>query len=591
MNKIKKILRVMKNIMPKGANFKYITITALIHSLCELIILFVFAYFGIDRAFKENSVSLFIIVICSIFVAQVISNITYSMCFRKGNELTKNICIETREKIFEKVMELDKEYYNTHPTGAIINTVVGDVEVVGEGLFWPIMGIITYSTNILIPIIICFFINYKLSLIVLVLAPIIIFITKYTFNKLSKIDDKRRESKKKILSHINDGVMGIKTIKTLNLEEKNNIDYYKLSKERYKWNIKRHNLGQLMWRGVDVINVIAIAVLFYLSYNEYVTYALSYGELYLFFLLFEKSLYCMSYLSNTIEEFSDIVLSAEKIDALLNRKPLIEDKENIDLNPEKLKGKIEFENVTFKYPKGEMVLKDFNLKIKPRTKVALVGRTGSGKSTIASLVYRFYEPTKGKILFDDKDYTDLPQKFIKNSIGFILQDSLLFDDTIMNNIRYGKREASEEEVIRICEKIGLNKFIEEMPNKYNTKVGEGGLLLSNGQKQLISFARVLLKNPDIIILDEATSSVDSLTEQLIQNCINNEFKNKTCIFIAHRLSTIKDVDNIVYLDKGKIIEQGNHEELMNKKGMYYKLYSSQFYNKLLHAELGIQVDE
>jgi len=422
MNKIKKIFKVIKNIVPEGANFKYITITALIHSLCELTILFIFAYYGIDKAFKENSIPLFIIVICSIFVAQIISNITYSMCFRKGNELTKNICIETREKLFKKVMELDKEYYNTHPTGAIINTVVGDVEVVGGGLFWPFMGVITHGTNVLIPLIICFFINYKLSSVILVLAPLIIFITKFTFNKLSKIDDKRRAYKKKVLSHINDGVMGIKTIKSLNLEEKNNKEYAYLSEKRVKYNLKKHYVSQFMWRSVDLINVIAIAVLFYLSYNEYMNLALSYGELYLFFLLFERSLYNMSYLSNTIEEFSDVVLSAEKIDSLLNRKSLIEDKENIDLNPEKLRGKIEFENITFKYPKGETVLKDFNLKIEPRTKVALVGRTGSGKSTIASLVYRFYEPTKGKILFDDKDYTDLPQKFIKDNIGFILQD-------------------------------------------------------------------------------------------------------------------------------------------------------------------------
>jgi ATP-binding cassette subfamily B protein len=292
-------------------------------------------------------------------------------------------------------------------------------------------------------------------------------------------------------------------------------------------------------------------------------------------------------IADNYEAFSEVLVSAIKIDKMLSLEPLVKDREDINMNPSKLKGKIEFSNLTFKYPKGEQVLTDFNLKINPKTKIALVGRTGSGKSTIASLIYRFYEPTKGQILFDNKDYLDLPQSYIRSNIGFILQEALLFDDSIINNIRYGKQDATLEEVEEVCKKIGLDEFILKMPQKYDTKVGEGGLLLSNGQKQLIAFARVLLKNPDIVILDEATSSIDSKTEQLIQNCINNQFKDKTCIFIAHRLSTIKDVDNIIYLDKGAIIEQGNHQALMEKKGKYYKLYTNQFYNKILEAEQGL----
>jgi len=318
---------------------------------------------------------------------------------------------------------------------------------------------------------------------------------------------------------------------------------------------------------------------------------LSYGELYLFFVLFDKCLYSVCAFSDNFESFSEVLVSAEKIDKMLSLEPLVKDRENINMNPESLKGEIEFDNITFKYPKGEQVLTDFSLKIEPKQKVALVGRTGSGKSTIASLIYRFYEPTKGKILFDGKDYLNLPQSFIRSNIGFILQDAMLFDDTLLNNIRYGKRDASEEEVREVCSRIGLDEFILKMPNKYETKVGEGGILLSNGQKQLIAFARVLLKNPDIVILDEATSSIDSKTEQLIQNCINNQFKDKTCIFIAHRLSTIKDVDKIVYIEKGAIVEQGNHHELMDKKRKYYKLYTNQFYSKMLEAEQGLATEE
>lgn len=586
MKTIKNIINVFKRIMPKSINFKKIYTMAIIYALSEIAIVFIFSYYGIDRAFKQNSIPLFIVVISVITLVQITSNVTYAIAFKNGNKLTREVNLEIREKLFKKAMELDKEYHNNHATGATINTIVGDVEIVGEGFFWPSMYIIVNSINVLVSYLLCAIVNFKLSIILLICTPIIFILSNSLFKKLNKIDDKRRIAKKLRLSHINDGIMGIKTIKTLNIEKANNEEYDKLCTNQMKWNMKKHYAYQLMWRSLELINAIAICILFYLSYKEYTSFNISYGSLYLFFTLFNKCLASILYIADNYDSFSEVLVSAEKIDYMLNLEPLIKDKENINMNPDSLKGKIEFKNLTFKYPKGEQVLTNFNLLIKPKTKVALVGRTGSGKSTIASLIYRFYEPTKGQILFDDKDYLNLPQSFIRNSIGFILQDALLFDDTILNNIKYGKQDATLEEVKDVCQKIGLDEFIENMKDGYDTRVGEGGLLLSNGQKQLLAFARVLLKNPDIIILDEATSSIDSKTEQLIQNCINTQFKDKTCIFIAHRLSTIKDVDNIIYLDKGCILEQGSHYDLMKKKGKYYNLYTNQFYSKMLDAELG-----
>ena len=591
MKSIKRIFDVFKRIMPSGIKFKKIYIMSTIYALSEVAILFIFSYYGIDKAFKENSIPLFIIVISCITVAQFTSNITFALAFRQGNKIGKRINIEIREKLFKKAMELDKEYHNNHPTGATINTLVGDVEVIGEGFFWPSLWIVYNAVTIVVCYLICAVVNFKLSLIILACAPIILLLTKLSFKKMNDIDDKRRDARKKRLSHINDGMMGIKTIKVLNLEEKNTKEYDYLCKNQANFEMKRHYLSQSVWRTVDLIVAIAIGVLFYFSYNEYISLNISYGELYLFFILFDRCLYSIAGFSDNFDAFSEVLVSAEKIDKMLTTTPIVKDKENINMNPETLKGKIEFKNLTFRYPKGEQVLTNFNLKVEPKSKVAIVGRTGSGKSTIVSLIYRFYEPTKGQILFDDKDYLNLPQSFIRNNIGFILQDAMLFDDSIINNIRYGKKDATLEEVQEVCKKIGLDEFILKMPNKYDTKVGEGGLLLSNGQKQLIAFARVLLKNPDIVILDEATSSIDSKTEQLIQKCIDDQFKDKTCIFIAHRLSTIKDVDKIIYLDKGAIVEEGNHVQLMEKKGRYYKLYTNQFYNKILGAELGIAKEE
>lgn len=585
MKSIKEMFNVLKRVLPEEINFKKIYTMAVLYALCRVLILFIVGYYGMDKAFRANSITLFIVIICLVLCIEVASNITFAIAFKNGNKLTKVVNLKVREKLFKKAMDLDKEYHNNHATGATINTLVGDVEIIGEGFFWPSLWLVINGVNVILIYIVCAFVNFKLSLIVLACIPIILFINKVSFKKMNMIDENKREARKKRLTHINDGMMGIKTIKSLNLEEKNSNEYLYLCKNQSKEEMKKHYMIQVVWRSVDFLVAICMGVLFYLSYNQYLNLNISYGGLYLLFMMIDRCLYSVCAIADNFESFSEVLVSAKKIDDMLNRVPLVKDKENIDNNPAMLKGKIEFKNVTFKYPKGEEVLTNFSLNIEAKSKVALVGRTGSGKSTIASLVYRFYEPTKGEILFDDKDYLNLPQSFIRDSIGFILQDALLFDDTIINNIKYGKKDASIEEVKEVCLKVGLDEFVDKMPNKYDTKVGEGGLLLSNGQKQLIAFARVLLKNPDIIILDEATSSIDSKTEQLIQNCINNQFKDKTCIFIAHRLSTIKDVDKIIYLEKGRILEEGNHFELMDKKGKYYTLYTNQFYNKMLEAEL------
>jgi len=277
------------------------------------------------------------------------------------------------------------------------------------------------------------------------------------------------------------------------------------------------------------------------------------------------------------------MVAARKIDGALNHTCLVENKENIIKGPDKLKGNIHLNKVTFKYPKGETILSDFSLNIKEKEKIAIVGRTGSGKSTIASLIYRLYEPNKGQLLLDGQDYTDYSLSYIHSQIGFILQEPLMFDDSILNNIKYGKLDASLEEVIEVAKLVGIHEYIDSLPNKYDSNMGEGGVSLSLGQKQMISFARVLLKNPSIVILDEATANVDTETEKIMQDSINKFFKDKTCIFIAHRLSTIRDVDRILYLEKGKVLEEGNHDKLMEKKGKYYSLYQSQFINKELES--------
>jgi len=282
--------------------------------------------------------------------------------------------------------------------------------------------------------------------------------------------------------------------------------------------------------------------------------------------------------------------SAERIIGLIETKPSIEDSAEVIekygdiLNPKKenfkdIKGDVEFRNIKFEYKKDETILNNFNLKIKSGSKVALVGHTGSGKTTLVNLLARFYEPTGGEILIDNINYQDMSQSYLHSQIGYVLQTPHLFSTTIYENIRYGKLEATKDEIINAAKMVGVHDFIMTLEKGYNTHVGEGGNLLSMGQKQLISFARALIRNPKILLLDEATSSIDSKSEEIITKATKTILNNRTSLVVAHRLSTIVDSDLIVMLRMGEIIEMGTHEELLNLRGEYFELYKNQFFQE------------
>ena len=341
MKSITKIFELFKRILPKEVNFKKIYLMTTVYSLSEIAILVVFSYFGIDYAFKNNNLNIFFIVILSIVIIQFTSNISFAIAFKNGNKLTRTVNIKVREQLFKKVMALDKEYHNSHATGATINTLVGDVEIIGEGFFWPSLWLTANSVSIIVCYIICAIVDLKLSIILLACAPVIFVIAKYCFKKLNQVDDKRREARKKKLSHINDGIMGIKTIKSLNLENDNINEYDYHCKKLSKLDIKKHYLVQIMWRSADAIVALAMSALFYFSYTEYFSLNISYGGLYLFFILFERCLYSVCALADNFDSFSEVLVSAEKIDRILTLEPLVKDREDIDPSPEKLKGKIE----------------------------------------------------------------------------------------------------------------------------------------------------------------------------------------------------------------------------------------------------------
>lgn len=552
-----------------------------LYSILNLTSSIIFAKYGIDSALASEKWSKIVLVVIGLTSFSLLSNFIFHFSWRVAMKNKKAICIDLRAKVFHKMINFDSYYYSNHASGAMLHTVISDIETFADGGMWNMMWILVCIVNIVVSLLVATIINPKLSLILWIMIPFVSVASYFLIKKTNKLYDKRREVNKHRLGHINEGIMGYTTIKALNLDDKNVAEFNKYSHDYSSLKIQIGLHHQLFWRLFDISVLICLAALYILSYKEFNHQKISLGDLYLYFVLFTSCLYSVADLSGEFDYFSEVMIAARKIDDALNKKCLVENKDKIIEGPKELKGHIKLEDVTFKYPEGETVLKNFNLEIKPKEKIAIVGRTGSGKSTIASLIYRFYEPNKGKILLDDLDYIDLDISYIHSKIGFILQDPLMFDDSIINNIGYGKLDASEEEIIEVCKLVGIHEYIQELPNKYHSNMGEGGVSLSLGQKQMISFARVLLKNPNIIILDEATANVDTETEKIIQDSINKFFKDKTCIFIAHRLSTIQDVDRILYLEKGQILEEGNHKHLMKEKGKYYSLFQSQFINNEL----------
>lgn len=580
----KSYFKIYKELMgPRFKICKWLIILILFYSAISLINSLVFAKYGIDYALQSGKWSKIVITAVAIFLCYLLSDLSFHLAWNISIKNKKIICVDLRQKVFHKMINFDTDYYSNHASGAMLHTVVSDIETFADGGVWNLIWMSYSIINIIASLFLATFINFKLSLILWAVIPFVSVGSYYLIKQTNKLYDKRREINKYRLGHINEGIMGYTTIKNLNLDDRNVKEFRGHSTKYAHLDFSVGLLHQSFWRFFDLAVFICLAIFYYLSYKQYINLQISLGELYLYFILFTKCLYSIADLAGELDYFGEVMVAARKIDGALHHTCLVENKENTINGPEKLKGNIHLNNVTFKYPKGETILSDFSLNIKEKEKIAIVGRTGSGKSTIASLIYRLYEPNKGQLLLDGQDYTDYSLSYIHSQIGFILQEPLMFDDSILNNIKYGKLDASLEEVIEVAKLVGIHEYIDSLPNKYESNMGEGGVSLSLGQKQMISFARVLLKNPSIVILDEATANVDTETEKIMQDSINKFFKDKTCIFIAHRLSTIRDADRILYLEKGKVLEEGNHDNLMNKKGKYYSLYQSQFINKELES--------
>ena len=486
---------------------------------------------------------------------------------------------DIRKDTFNRLQHLSFSYYDKTPVGWIMARMTSDCQKLGSVIAW---GMVDISWGFTMMIIICgimLFMNWKLALTVLSVIPILIWISMYFQKKILSSYRKSRKENSKLTGSYNEGIHGAKTTKTLVRENENLKEFQETSSGLYSASVKASILSSMYFPIILLIGAAGSALAIWFGGNGVISGIMTYGTLVAFVSYMIHFFEPVNEVSRMFAELQNAQASAERVISLLNSEIEIKDSFINNHNgglQTKIDGNVKFNNVSFYYKKGEYVLKDFNLDIRKGEKIALVGETGSGKTTLVNLACRFYEPVAGRILIDNKDYKSIPLEVLQSNIGIVLQTPHLFSGTVMDNIRYGKLDTSDAEVVQAAKTVHAHQFITGLEKGYNTEVGESGNLLSTGQKQLISFARAILADPAILVLDEATSSVDTETEFLIQDAIDKVMENRTSIIIAHRLSTIRSADKIIVLKKGEIIEIGNHSSLINEKGYYYKLYTNQF---------------
>ena len=494
---------------------------------------------------------------------------------------------DIRKKGFEKLQILPLSYYDEKAVGWLMARLTSDIGRISETISW---GIVDFSWGITLMIAIVFSmfrLNVKLALITLSVVPPLAIVSFYFQRKILKSQREVRKINSQITASFNEDIQGAKTTKTLTRENLNLEEFSILTENMKVSSIRTTVISSLYIPIVIMLGSIGTALALNFGGIEVTNLAISYGTLAAFISYSMQFFDPIRSMAVVLTEVQSAQASAERVFSLVNEVPDIIDREDVVnkygdlLNPKKefwpdIKGDVEFRNVSFAYKNGEKVLENFNLKVKAGETIALVGETGSGKSTIVNLLCRFYEPTEGEILIDGINYKELPQNWIHENLGYVLQTPHLFSGTIKDNIRYGNLNATDEDILEASKLVNAHDFIMKMEKGYDTLVAQGGNLLSTGEKQLISFARAIVRKPRLFVLDEATSSIDTETEKIIQNAIEKVLDGRTSFIIAHRLSTIKNADRILVIKDGRIVEEGNHRSLLRKKGYYYRLYTNQF---------------
>lgn len=487
--------------------------------------------------------------------------------------LSQSIVRALRYDLFKKIDNLPISYLDTHSNGDVMSRLTNDVDNISNTVFQSLGSLISGVLTISGTIIIMFWYCWQLTLITLLTVLLTVFVTKKMSVKMRSVYRKRSKVLGRLNGEAEEMITGYKTVVAYNKQDYIIDEFTGISNELTREGIRAEILGGSMGPIMNSISNLSFVIV--AAFGGYFAYTglITIGVISAFIIYARQFSRPINEIAQLYGSLQTAVAGAERVFELIDNP----DEDNSgSLNMQNTKGEISFKNVDFSYIPGKQVLYDFNLDVKPGQKIALVGATGSGKTTVVNLLMRFYGIDSGNIFIDGNSIYDISRDELRRNTAIVLQDTVLFSDTIANNIRYSKPDATLEEVKRAAKMANIDTFIERLPQKYDTVLKRAGAGLSQGQRQLVTIARAILADPKILILDEATSSVDTRTERKIQDAMVNLMKNRTSLIIAHRLSTIADADKIVVMDKGRVVETGNHKELLDRKGYYHKLYMTQF---------------
>lgn len=558
----------------EGATLLFLLLSVIVVTICSLM-----APFLQGRAIDEMQIKQWQMVVTygkmllCVYLIHVLAQLVQSLMAAK---ISQNVGKQLRWDIFEKIDYLSIPYLDTHSSGDIMSRMTNDAENVGTTISQSLGSLFSGILSIIGTVILMFSYCWQLTLITMISVILTVFVTKKMSKIMRLVYRKKAFMLGKLNGHAEEMITGYRSIVSFHKQEEVTEEFNEISEELKRIGMKAEILGGAMGPVMNSISNISFVIV--AAFGGYFAYTglITIGTVSAFLIYakqFSRPINEIAQLYGTVQT---AIAGAERIFVLLEE-PQEENKgERI---PESLKGNISFQGINFSYEPGKQVLYDFNLDIEPGQKIALVGATGSGKTTIVNLLMRFYLPESGKITIDGIDIFDMNKKYLRRQMAIVLQDTVLFSDTIENNLKYGNPIATEAEIKEAVKVSNLQDFIERLPKKYRTYLTQAGAAWSQGQRQLLSIARAILANPKILILDEATSSVDTRTEKKIQDAMVKLMKNRTSLIIAHRLSTIRDADKIIVMEKGRIAEVGDHDTLLKKRGKYYDLYRTQFQGK------------
>ncbi|HCO63090.1 MAG TPA: ABC transporter ATP-binding protein [Clostridiales bacterium] len=512
--------------------------------------------------------------------------------------LEMNLAQSLRQKLFHHLQTLSLSFYNVTPVGYLIAREMSDTNKIGGMMSWEMSELLWSICYVGGAFLSMLLLNWRLALVVMAIVPVLALLTGYFQGKILHYNRQLRKLNSKITGAFNEGITGAKTAKTLVVEEQSWERFRGVTGEMHDAGVRAARLNAVYVPLILFFSSLAVAIVLLRGGSMEVEQVLEIATLSTFLSYAVGIFEPIQGIASKLSEFISVQASIERVLGLLDEQPQIADTPEVverygdafhpkKENWEPLRGEIEFRDVTFRYPDGgDNVLEHFSLHIPAGTTVAIVGETGAGKSTLVNLACRFFEPTQGQILIDGRDYRERSQLWLHSNIGYVLQNPHLFSGTVRENIRYGRLDAAEEEIQAAARAVSADGVVAKLEQGWDTNVGEGGDRLSTGEKQLISFARAVLADPRIFVLDEATSSIDTQTEQFIQQAIDHLLKDRTSFLIAHRLSTIRKADLILVVKDGRIVEQGTHLELLGRRGYYHDLYSKQFAEESAARVLG-----